>query len=118
MFALRVLKFCLTLLLAGTCTVGSMVCLLAIGLAAAKLSMQVGTWLKTSQWDAFPLAALFGKFDCEPHVHWVWMQAGLERLMSLESGPTVIVLAGALWGGMVVLFDRVVKKWPPAGRNA
>ena len=109
-FALHVLKFCLTLLLAGICTVGSMVCLLAIGLAAARLSAQAGTWLKTSQWDAFPLAALFHKFGYEPHVGWLWVQAGLERLMSLESVPIVIFLAGALWGGMVMLFDRVSKK--------
>ena len=74
--------------------------------------------MKTSQWDAFPLAALFGEFGYEPHVHWLRTQAGLERLMSLESGPIVIVLAGTLWGGMVMLFDRVSKKWLPAGRNA
>jgi hypothetical protein len=116
--ALDAVKFCLTLLLAGICTVGSMVCLLSIGLAAARLSVQMASWLRMSHWDPFPLAALLGKFGYEPHVHWLWMQPGLKALMSLETAPVVIVVAGALWGGMLILFERASKRWLPSGWNA
>lgn len=117
-FALDTVKFVVLLLLGGVCTVGSMACLLSIGLAAAQLSNQAATWLKTSRWDPSPLADLFGKFGYAPHVDWLGMQTTIERLMSLESGPVVIVLAAAFWGCILMMFDRALKRWGPAAGNA
>jgi hypothetical protein len=113
---LGAVKFVVLLVLGATCTVFSIACLPSIGLGIALLSGQAATWLRTLQWNPVPLAALLKESGYSPYVDWYWIRSGIEQLLSLESGPVLIISAAALWTAALIMFDQALKKWRPTAR--
>ena len=107
------LKFVVLLVLGGICTVCSIACLPAIGLGTALLSVQAASWVRSAQWHPVPLSALLENLSHSSQVDWSLIQPGIERLLSLESGPILVGAAGLAWALALILFDRALKKWRP-----
>jgi hypothetical protein len=115
-FVLDAAKFVVLLLLSTICIVFSIVCLPSLGLGIALLSEQAATWFRTLQWNPVTLAALLKELGYAPHVDWLWIQSGIEQLLSLEIGPFLIAAAASVWGVALIMFDQVLKKWRPGTR--
>ena len=107
------LKFVVLLVLGGICTVCSIACLPAIGLGTALLSVQAASWVRSAQWHPVPLSALLENLSHSSQADWSFIQPGIERLLSLESGPILVGAAGLAWALALILFDRALKKWRP-----
>ena len=116
MLTLDSAKFVMLTLLGSLCTLCSLACLPSMGLGIALLSEQAATWFRTLQWNPVPLATLIKRVGYAPHADWPWIQSGIDQLLRLESGPTLITAATLLWAVSLIVFDQALKKWRPATR--
>jgi hypothetical protein len=116
MLTLDSAKFVMLTLLGSLCTLCSLACLPSLGLGIALLSEQAATWFRTLQWKPLPLATLVTQVGYAPHADWPWIQSGIDQLLRLESGPTLITAATLLWAVALIGFDQALKKWRPATR--
>jgi hypothetical protein len=107
-------KFLALLLLGAICTLLSIACLPSLCFGIALLTQQASAWLHTSQWHALPLAALLQDVGHVPQLDSPWLQPGIERVLSLESAPTLIAAAILVWIAGLLVFHRALKMWRPA----
>jgi hypothetical protein len=90
MLTLDSAKLVVLALLGSLCTLCSLACLPSLGLGIALLSEQTAAWFRTLQWNPVPVASLLKQIGYAPHADWPWIQSGIDQLLRLESGPTVI----------------------------
>jgi hypothetical protein len=107
MLTLDSAKLVVLALLGSLCTLCSLACLPSLGLGIALLSEQTAAWFRTLQWNPVPVASLLKQIGYAPHADWPWIQSGIDQLLRLESGPTVITAATLLWAFVLIVFDQV-----------